>query len=76
MEEVYLGIDVIIMSISMTKGIKGAFIEDDGKYLIYINCNLSLEQQKKAIKHELTHLIYDHLHSDEDLEDLEKEMDL
>lgn len=60
----------------MSKGLKGILIEDDGVYLICINSRLSLEKQKKAIKHEIAHLILDHLHSDADLEELEKEMDV
>lgn len=56
MEQLYLGVDVEIMSSPMPRKIKGFLNKDNERYYIVINSEISIEEQKKAIEHELKHL--------------------
>ena len=49
--------DYIVRYISLPCTVKGVTVMDkDGFYNIYINSQLSFEEQKKAIRHELQHI--------------------
>ena len=72
MERLYLGIDVKIVNYPMPRRIKGFLVEDDGFYCIYVNNGISIEEQKKAIEHEITHLRKDDFNTDEDIEEIER----
>lgn len=72
MEELYLGIDVMILSQPLPLGIKGFLHKDRGVYYIYVNSNLSQEQQKRTICHEYHHLINDDLSSEDEAEEVER----
>ncbi|GEM_PF-4533317 len=71
MEQLYLGIDVEIMSTPMPRKIKGFLNKDNERYFIVINSEISIEEQKKALSHEVNHLIKDHFHCD-DIEEIER----
>ena len=46
-----------IRYIDLPLNVKGMTVEDDnGFFNVYINQNLSVEQQEDAIRHELTHI--------------------
>lgn len=72
METLYLGIDVCFISHPMPRKIKGFLIEDDGFYRIYVNNEISIEEQKKAIEHEIAHLQRGDFNTDEDIEEVER----
>lgn len=74
MENLYLGVDVHFVCYSLPRNVKGLLIKDQGQYTIYINNEISIEEQKKAIKHELGHLVQDDMSSDEDAGGIEREM--
>lgn len=49
--------DYIVRYISLPCTVKGVTVMDkDGFYNIYINSQLSFEEQKKALRHELHHI--------------------
>lgn len=49
--------DYIIRYIALPYSVKGVTVMDkDGFYNIYINSQLSFEEQDKAIRHELEHI--------------------
>ena len=49
--------DYIIRYIALPYTVKGVTVQDaDGFYNIYINSQLSIGEQKKAIRHELNHI--------------------
>lgn len=46
-----------VRTVSMPVGIRGiTLLDDDWNYNIYINANLSLTEQQKALEHELEHI--------------------
>lgn len=47
-------------------------LDEDGYANIYINAHLSLEGQRKALKHELAHLKNDDFHNNEDIHHVEQ----
>jgi hypothetical protein len=73
MEQLYIGIDVEFMSSPMPRKIKGFLNKDNERYFIVINSEISIEEQKKAISHEVNHLLKDHFRCD-DIEDVERRM--
>ena len=49
--------DYAIRFITLPHTVKGVTVMDnDGFYNVYINSQLSIEEQRKAIKHELEHI--------------------
>ena len=49
--------DFSIKYISLPTCIHGCVVQDDNGYnTIYINCNIGIEEQKKALLHEVTHI--------------------
>ena len=47
---------------------------DDGTFSIYINSNLDISQQRKALEHEIRHIKKDHFYTDEkDIKTVENE---
>ena len=70
--ELYAGIDVMVKAVDLPLFIKGFLKEDRGFYYIYINQNISLEQQMKAIKHEYNHLIKADIFSSENTITIER----
>lgn len=71
MEQLYVGIDLHFLSSPLPFKIKGFLREDKGKFYIVINSNISLEEQKKTIEHEIDHLVNDDFNSEEDITDIE-----
>jgi len=49
-------------------------INTDDTYTIFINNKLTMEQQRKAYKHELKHIKRKDLHKDKKADDIEKEI--
>lgn len=70
--ELYAGIDVMVKAVDLPLFIKGFLKEDRGFYYIYINQNISLEQQMKAIEHEYNHLIKADIFSSENTITIER----
>ena len=55
---------IIVRGIELPPKIKGVTVIDgEGDYNVYINTLLSPEAQKRAQKHELTHIIKDHFYN-------------
>ena len=55
---------IIVRGIELPPKIKGVTVIDvEGDYYVYINTLLSPEAQKRAQKHELTHIIKDHFYN-------------
>ncbi|MDF2685790.1 MAG: hypothetical protein K0S55_971 [Clostridia bacterium] len=64
--------DVFIHLISLPVSVRGVTVTDENNdYNIYINANLSPEQQKKALDHELKHIERDDFESFEDIREIE-----
>lgn len=58
--------NIYIRGIELPPKIKGVTVVDtEGDYNVYINTLLSPSAQKKAQKHELTHIIKDHFFDNE-----------
>ena len=72
MKKLYIGIDVHLLGYPLPQNIKGFLIEDQGQYIIYINDQVSLEEQQKAIKHEINHLINNDIKNEDDVKDIER----
>lgn len=71
MEQIYVGIDLHFLSSPLPLKIKGFLREDRGNYYIVINSNISQEEQKKTIAHEIDHLVNDDFNSEENVKDIE-----
>lgn len=74
MEKLYAGIDVVVKRVSMPRKLKGFLLEDRGLYCIYVNSEISDEEQKKALEHEITHLTRNDFNTDDDIEEIERRM--
>lgn len=74
-EKIYIGIDLQFITCPLPRPIKAFLKEDKGLYLIVVNSNISLEQQKKALEHEIRHLTMDDFRSDDDIRDIERRCD-
>jgi Zn-dependent peptidase ImmA (M78 family) len=72
--KLYAGIDVVVKKVPMPRKLKGFLLEDRGLYCIYVNSEISEEEQRKAIEHEICHLTRDDFCTDEDIEDVERRM--
>ena len=49
--------DIIVREIPLPAHIRAFTLPDgQGDYNVYINCALSAEQQKRSLRHELTHI--------------------
>lgn len=66
--ELYVGIDLHFMTIPMPLTINGFVAEDQGNFYVVINSIISDEAQKKAIKHELLHLLKNDINNDDPVE--------
>lgn len=78
MKKYYLDVDYFIHILDFPKmGVSGAiFWNSDCTADIYINALYDFEFQKKAIRHELRHFVYDHAYCDfKDREEREAEAD-
>lgn len=67
-----MGIDLHFKSFPMPQKVKGFLKNNDGNFLIVVNSNISQEAQKKAIEHEVNHLVRDDLYSDDELSEIER----
>ena len=47
-------------------------LNDDGTYSVYINARASASAQKKAMRHEKSHIAKDDMHGDKDIKDCEE----
>ena len=48
-------------------------VDDNGDFNIYVNENLSIEEQRRAYKHELEHIRQNHLFINKSVEECEAE---
>lgn len=70
--ELYVGVDVHFYMFPLPKGINSLFMEHKDNYYIAINSNVSLEKQKKALRHEIQHLVAGDMDSEELVSMLER----
>lgn len=63
--ELYVGIDVHFHMFPLPQKVDSLFMEHKDNYYIAINSNISLERQKKALKHEIQHLVSGDMDSEE-----------
>lgn len=67
-------LDVFVRVIPLPRGSKGAVVpNEDATYDIYINANLCLTEQRKALAHELRHIKNDHLYDGRPIGAIEEE---
>lgn len=70
--ELYVGVDLFFVAKPLPRFLK-AFLKCDGEtYYIYVNNELSIEEQEKAIKHEYLHLIHSDIEDEEPTEEIER----
>lgn len=51
--------------VSLPSTVRGVTMpNDDGSFDVYLNCNLSIEQQAICLQHELVHIMKDHFYND------------
>ena len=70
----YVGVDVFFVAASLPDFVKAFLKCDEGTYYIYVNNELSIEEQKKAIKHEYLHLVQNDIEDEEPVATIEKEV--
>ncbi len=64
--------EVYIRLLSLPSTIKGmTLVDPDGNYNIYINQNLSRNQQRKALQHEMRHVRQGDCYSEKSIRHLE-----
>lgn len=63
--------DYYIRFVDLPVSIKGITILKKDFYNVYINAVLSSDEQKKAIKHELTHIKREDFYSEADIQEIE-----
>ena len=51
-------------------------VDENGDFNIYVNENLSIEEQRRAYKHELEHIRQNHLFINKPVEECEAEAEL
>lgn len=68
----YVGIDVFFITASLPHFVKAFLKCDEETYYIYVNNELSIEEQEKAIKHEYLHLIQNDMENEESTEEIER----
>lgn len=65
-----------IRVVDMPDGSKGLVLVDSEEHAnVYVNAHLSHDEQKKAADHEMTHIINDDIHSDDDIDTIEARAD-
>lgn len=65
--------DVFIRKIPLPSGVRAFTLPDSqGDYNIYINANLSGEQQQKSLEHEKNHILNDDFYKDETAAEIER----
>lgn len=69
------GVDYFVRLIEFPNQAAGgvSMSNGDGTFSIYINTRCSPERQRKALDHELRHLIKNHFFRDEPVEEIERE---
>lgn len=72
MEQLYVGVDVHFLSYPMPRKLGGLFRKHKGNYYIVVNCNLSIEEQKKVLKHEVHHLVERDLECEDEVYEIER----
>lgn len=70
--ELYIGVDLFFVAKPLPKFLKAFLKYDREIYYIYVNDNLSSEEQMKAIKHEYLHLIQNDIEDEEPTEEIER----
>lgn len=50
-------------------------VDEDGDYNVYINARLSIEEQRKAYRHEVRHIRKSHFYTDKTVKACELEAD-
>ncbi len=67
---------ITVQHVDFPLGVKGVVVlNDDESYSIYINSNVSEDEQARALRHELAHIRLDHFHQDRPIQELEAEAD-
>lgn len=65
--------DYFVRLVDLPPGIGGVVTpNDDATYSIYINARLAIDQQQKAMKHELEHIERDDFYNDLPISEVER----
>ena len=65
--------DVYIYAVELPSKIKGTVIERSDDIIVFVNANLTKEEQDKAVKHELKHVADYHVRDMRNVAELERE---
>lgn len=65
--------EIYIRTVALPLTVRGVTVVDgDGNYNVYINSQLSSDEQKQTLLHEMTHVRRGDFESFEDIDELEK----
>lgn len=68
--------EIIVRVLKLPPSIRGVtVIDENGDFNIYINKNLSPDEQKRVLEHEKRHIFHDDFASFEEIEHIEKRAD-
>lgn len=66
--------EIITRIVDLPPKIKGMVVKDhEDDYNIYLNQNLSIEEQQQAYLHETAHIDLDHFHTQKTIDQIEQE---
>ena len=68
------GQDTFVKFLDLPMDVKGFVIQADDCFNIIINSKLSYDTTVKVLKHEIEHIIKNHLSSENEVENIEKTM--
>ena len=67
--------NIIVRYIPLPLSVRAFTLPDaQGNYNVYINCDLSAEQQRKSLEHEALHIANDDFYKDESAVSIEQKM--
>lgn len=67
--------DIIVRYIPLPATVRAFTLPDSqGNYNVYINCDLSAEQQRRSFEHEALHIANDDFYKDESAVSIEQKM--
>ena len=68
-------VDYFVRVIDFPKGVNRigfVLLNEDGTYSVYINARASEAQKRKAMRHEISHMVDDDFYGDKDIRSIEK----
>lgn len=68
--------DIIVRLTRLPHKVEGmTSVDDEGDYNVYLNTDIGDEKQKKALRHELSHIAHNHFYDERAVEEDEAEAD-